>query len=83
MKNPYEKVLQKASGKGSDLSRLSAIQRVMYKGFTNKSEGVKIVTDPTTTAKGNTTCQACITAKRTGAPLPPEHPNCRCSIKKI
>lgn len=79
--NPYEQALKKVTGK-SDQSRLSAIQRVMYKGFVNKAEGIKIVTDRSTTAKGNRTCLACRTAARTGAPLPPSHPNCRCSIKK-
>ena len=38
----------------------------------------KIWTDPTTTKHGNTTCAACLAAKKNGTPLPPQHPNCRC-----
>lgn len=58
-------------------------QTSKLQGIANKMAGLKIVTDPRTTKKGNTTCTACLVAKRTGSPLPPEHPNCRCQIKKV
>lgn len=34
-----------------------------------------ILTNPSVTRKGNTTCPQCIEAARKGTPLPPEHPN--------
>lgn len=58
-------------------------QKSKLQGIANKMAGVVIRTDPRVTPKGNTTCAACFAAKRTGAPLPPQHPNCRCAIQKV
>lgn len=61
---------------------LDKFQKLKGQGLRNKLSGIVIRTDPRTTAKGNKTCVQCLTAKRTGAPLPPEHANCRCYIQK-
>lgn len=66
--NPINKALNKAQ---------------LMEGIKNKMAGIVIRTDPRITAKGNRTCQICLTAKATGAPLPPEHQNCRCWIEKV
>lgn len=58
-------------------------QKSKLQGIANKVAGIKIVTDPRVTPKGNRTCTACLVAKRTGTPLPPQHANCRCYIKKV
>ncbi len=74
--NPISSALNKARGttEGDQKSKLQ--------GIANKMKGVVIRTDPRTTAKGNKTCALCLTAKRTGAPLPPQHRDCRCAVQK-
>ena len=70
----------KTSQGGSSVSR--AFAKVANQGVNNKMKGIVIKTDSTTTFLGNKTCQLCLNAKRTGAPLPPQHKNCRCQILK-
>lgn len=76
--NPVSLALQRARSGTTEGNQQSKLQ-----GIANKMAGIVIKTDPRTTAKGNTTCAACRSAKATGSPLPPEHPNCRCTVKKI
>lgn len=73
--NPYSKALNKAGG------TTEKNQGSKTEGVLNKMRGIVIKTDPRITKKGNTTCAACRAAKATGAPLPPSHPNCRCTVK--
>lgn len=65
------------SGGTSEGNQSSKLQ-----GIANKMSGIVIKTDPRTTAKGNKTCLQCRMAKMTGSPLPPSHPNCRCTVHK-
>lgn len=74
-RNPIMAVLNRTrTTEGNQSSKLQ--------GIANKMAGMVIKTDPRVTAKGNTTCAICKTAKATGSPLPPEHPNCRCRVVK-
>lgn len=75
MTSPASRALNKfRTSEGNQTSKLQ--------GIANKMAGLRIMTDPRVTKKGNTTCAACLAAKATGSPLPPEHPNCRCKIVK-
>lgn len=84
MPNPTQSALNKAKGQNTGNSSVSrAFQKLAKKGVQNKMSGIVIKTDPTTTALGNRTCRLCLNAKRTGAPLPPQHRDCRCYIQKL
>lgn len=80
--SPLELALQRARMGFSADNTTEANQSSKLQGIANKMGGFKIVTNPKVTKKGNTTCGACLSAKATGAPLPPEHPNCRCKIQR-
>lgn len=60
----------------------SIFEKAMQKALSSaiRTGKPKIVTDPRTTRKGNTTCAACRLAARKGTPLPPDHANCRCRL---
>ena len=76
MASPVSNALNKAQAPNASFRKLAK------QGVKNKMAGIVIRTDPSTTAKGNRTCAICKEAKRTGAPLPPQHRNCRCHIEK-
>ena len=77
--NPITNALHKAQQGAPN----ATFRKLAKQGVKNKMQGIVIRTDPSTTAKGNKTCAICKEAKRTGAPLPPQHRNCRCSIQKV
>ncbi len=76
MSTPFSNALNKAQAPNK------SFQKTAKQGVANKMAGYVIKTNPTKTALGNSTCALCKEAKRTGAPLPPNHPNCRCKISK-
>lgn len=81
--SPLQTALQRAKMSFGGTGTTEGNQQSKLQGIANKMAGFKIVTNPKVTKKGNTTCGACLTAKATGAPLPPEHPNCRCKIQRV
>lgn len=80
--SPLQLAMQRAKMAFHSGGTTEGNQQSKLQGIANKMTGLKIKTDPRVTAKGNTTCAACRAAKATGAPLPPEHPNCRCQVVK-